>query len=69
MNKEEHRQRTQRIQETGGKLRGGTNGNVWEWGPKTAREDFLMDMEEDEFESYMEHCEDVTRYEARIKTL
>lgn len=65
----EHKRRTERIQETGGKLRGGTNGNVWEWGPKSAREDYLMEMDYDKFEDFMEHCEDVARYETEIATL
>ena len=69
MNRQEHKRRTERIQETGGRLRGGTNGNVWEWGPQSYREDALMEMEEDLFEAHMDHYEDITRYEAEIKTL
>jgi uncharacterized small protein (DUF1192 family) len=66
---EKHRERTQRIQETGGRLRGGTRGNVWEWGPQSSREDYLMEMDDDAFESLMLHMDDVTTYQAKIALL
>ncbi len=69
MDKNLHKERTHRIQDTGGRLRGGTKGNVWEWGPKAAREESLMEMTEGEFDAYMEHCEDVFNYEQKIKRL
>lgn len=67
MNKQKHKERTERIQETGGKLRGGTVGNVWEWGPQGSREDSLMEMEEEVFDAHMDHMESITRYEARLE--
>ncbi len=69
MNKHQHIERTQRIQESGGKLRGGTNGNVWEWGPVSAREDALMEEEEDLFEALMDHYGDIVRYEKQLAEL
>jgi len=69
MDRKEQMKRTQRIQETGGRLRGGTVGNVWEWGPKSAREDYLFEMSDDVFDAFMDHCEDVTYYEAKLKDL
>lgn len=64
-----HKHRVERIQETGGRLRGGTNGNVWEWGPLSAREDYMMEMSEETFETFMDHCESTTDYEKEVKEL
>ena len=69
MNKQRHKERTERMQESGGKLRGGTVGNVWEWGTLMSREDALMRMGDDEFEAIMNHYEDVANYEAEIARL
>jgi hypothetical protein len=57
------------IQEAGGKLVGGTIGNVWAWGPQSAREDALVDMGDEEFEALMEHYADAARYTSTIAHL